>query len=231
MLKKLSLLSFAVYMTFVPCLPLSAKARDKEPIEPLVPHAAFAAAASDTGGAIGLIAKRFVSFEPEGLSLVPSNTLVAETLETPVMLSLTIPADHKRTHFIIATGVLHSWDQISSTAAYQLTGAMRYRLTSSALPAPGEMGFGIGLDGQIDGQPSAANISRIRDQTSSVGLDEEVLAFLVKGNFPTLTEEQALQTARALIKSEIGATMTVRVRVRSVSEFGIANAFLQVWGD
>jgi hypothetical protein len=194
-----------------------------------MPRAAFAPAASD-GGSIGLIAKKFVSFEPE-LSLVPTNALVVETLETPVLISLTIPENKKRSHFLIATGALHSWGQISSTAPYRMGGSLRYRLTSSALPAPGEMTFGIGLETQIDAQPSAADTIRQRDQTSSTGLDDEVLAFVVKGNFPALTDEQALQTARALIKSEIGLTMAVRVRVRSVSEFTIANAYLQVWGD
>jgi hypothetical protein len=93
------------------------------------------------------------------------------------------------------------------------------------------MSFSIGLEGQFDTQPSAMDTSRVRDQTSCVGLDDEIIAFLVKGQFPALTDEQALQTARALIKSEIAWTMTVRVSVRSVSEFGIENAYLQVWGD
>jgi hypothetical protein len=53
----------------------------------------------------------------------------------------------------------------------------------------------------------------------------------VKNQFPSLTDEQALQTARAVIRSEIVWTMTVRVNIRSVSEFGIENAYLQVWGD
>jgi hypothetical protein len=231
MLKTLSLVVLAVFLTLAPCVPLLANAEGKEPVEPLVPRAAFAPAAASKGGPLGLIAKKFVSFDPI-LSLVPTNPLVAETLETAVMLSLSIPAAEKRTHFLLATGALTSWEQISSTAPYRLTGALRYRLTSSALPAPGEMGFGgVVFEGQIDAQPSAADISRIRDQTSSFGLDDEVLAFLVKGNFPTLTDEQALQTARALIKSEIGMTMTVRVRAHSVSEFTIGNAYLQVWGD
>ncbi|MCA1613726.1 MAG: hypothetical protein LC800_06165 [Acidobacteria bacterium] len=231
MLKKLSILTLIVSLTLVPCMPLPAKAGDKEPVELLVPRAAFAPAAADKGGSLSLIAKKFVSFNPDGLSLVPTNPLVVETLETPVMLSLTIPEDKKRTLFFIATGALHSWQQVSSTAPYRMTGAMRYRLTSSALPAPGEIGFGVGLDGQIDAQPSAVNIFRQRDPTSSFGLDDEVLAWLVKGNFPALTEEQALQTARALIKSEIVMRMTVRVRVRSVSSFDISNAYLQVYGD
>jgi hypothetical protein len=230
MLKNLSLFALAVFLILAPCEPLVA-AEDKGPGELLVPRASFASAAANKGGPLGIIAKKFVPFDPD-LSLIPTNPLVAETLETPVMLSLTIPDDKKRTHFLLATGALHSWEQISSTAPYRLTGTLRYRLTSSALPTPGEMGFGIGLlEGQIDTQPSAVDTSRIRDQTASFGLDDEVLAFLVKGNFPTLTDEQALQTARALIKSEIGVTITVRVRVRSVSGFFITNAFLQVWGD
>lgn len=233
MLKNLSLLVFAlaVFLTLAPSVPLLANVEDKEPVEALVPRAAFGPAASKKGGSLGLVAKGFVPFDPV-LSLVPTDPVVAETLETAVLLSLSIPADHKRTHFLVGTGVLHSWEQISSSAPYRLTGTLRYRLTSAALPAPGEMGFGVGLlEGQIDTQPSAADIFRTRDQTSSFGLDDEVLAFLVKGSFPTLTAEQALQTARDLIKSEIGLTMTVRVRLRSVSEFAITNAFLQVWGD
>jgi hypothetical protein len=231
MLKKLSLLTLAVFLALVPCVPLPAKAEDKEPVELLVPRAAFVPAVPNKGGALSLIAKKFVSFEPDGLALVPTDPLVAETLETPVLISLTLPEDQKRTHFLISTGVLHSWDQISSTSPYRFTGTMRYRLTSAALPAPGEIDFGIGLEGQIDAQPSAVDTSRIRDHGFTFGLDDEVLAFLVKGHFPTMTDEQALQTARALITSEIGVTMRVRVRVRSVSGFGITNGFLQVWGD
>ncbi|MFN2515106.1 MAG: hypothetical protein ABR556_02730 [Pyrinomonadaceae bacterium] len=231
MLKKLSLFIFVVFLTIVPCMPL-ANAGGKEPVEPLLPRAAFAPAAADQGSKFGIIAKKFVSLEPEGISLVPANPLVAETLETPVLLSLTIPEDNKRTHFLIATSSLYSWDQISSTAPYRLNGSLRYRLTSSALPAPGEMRFGIGLlEGQFDSQPSTIDTSRTRDQTSSFGLDHEVMVFLLKFQFPTLTDEQALQTARAVIKSEIGVEMRVRVRVRSVLEFNVAQASLFVWGD
>jgi hypothetical protein len=203
----------------------------KEPAELLLPRAAFAPAAANEGGKLRLVAKKFVSFDPTGLSLVPADPLVAETLETPDMISLTIPEDKHRAHFLIFTGAAHSWEQILSTAPYRMTGTMRYRLTSSALPAPGVIGFGIGLDNQIDGQPSALNTFRQRDPTASFGLDDEALVWLLKGNFPSLTDEQALQTARALIKSEIVMTMTVRVRLRSVSSFDISNAYLQVWGD
>ena len=231
MSRKLSLFALLASLTIALCAPGPAEAGGGEPAEPLVPRAAFASAAAGEGGKLRLVAKKFVTFEPDGLSLEPADPLVAETLETPVMLSLTIPGDNSRTHFLLSSGALHTWEQIPSTAPYRMTGALRYLLTSSALPAPGQMGFGVGLDSQSDGQPSAANTFRQRDQTSSFGLDDEVLTFLVKGNFPALTDEQALQTARALIKSEIAMTMTVRVRVRSVSSFNITNAYLQVWGD
>jgi hypothetical protein len=231
MLKKNSILTLAVFLALAPFGPPSVNAGDKERVEPLVPRAAFAVAANDKGGSLGLVARKFVSFEPAGLVLAPTDPLVVETLETPALISLTIPENKNRTHFFIATGALHSWEQVSSTAPYRIIASLRFRLTSSALPAPGEMGFSIGLETRIDAQPSASDISRQRDHTSSFGLDDEVLTFLVKGNFPSLTDEQALQTAHSLIKSEIGLTMTVRVRLRSVSEFGIANAFLQVWSD
>ena len=232
MLKKLSLLTLAVSLTLVPWMPLPAKAGDKEPVELLLPHAAFTSPAADKGGKFGLIAKKFADYSTAGISLVPTNPLVAETLETPVLLSLTIPGDHKRTHFLIGTSSAYSWEQISSTAPYRLTGTLRYRLTSSALPTPGEMSFGVALlEGQIDAQPSTTDTARLRDQTSSFGLDDEAMAFLVKGHFPTLTDEEALQMARALIKSEIGVEMRVRVRVRSVSGFDVTQASLYVWGD
>ena len=230
MLKKLSLLTLAVSLTLAPCMPLQAWAGDKGPADLLVPRAAFAPAVAEKGGSLRLIAKKFVPFAPD-LLLVPTNPLVAQGLETPVLITLTTPEDNKRTHFFISTGALHFWDQISSTSSYRFIGTLRYRLTSSVLPAPGEMGFGIGLEAQNDFQPSALNTARQRDQGSSFGLDDEILAWLVKNQFPTLTDEQALDTARALIKSEIVWTMTVRVNVRSVSQFGIANASLQVWGD
>lgn len=111
MLKQLSFLTLAVLLTLAPGGLAPAKAGDKEPVELLVPRAASASVAADKAGALGLIAKRFVSFEPEGLALVPTDPLVLETLETPVMISLTIPEDKKRTHFLIATGALHSWSQ------------------------------------------------------------------------------------------------------------------------
>jgi hypothetical protein len=231
MLKKLSLLAVAVILTLGPGLPLPTEASGKEPVEPMVPRAGFAPAALKENGSLQLIANEFVSFEPSGLALIPADPLVAQTLETSVLLSLTIPEDKKRTYFFITTGALHSWDQITSTARYRLISALRYRLTSSALPPPGEMGFGVGIEGQIDGQPSATNTSRIRDHISSFGLDDKIMAFLVKGNFPSLTDEQSLQTARSLIASEISMSMRIRVGMRSVSEFGITNAFLQVLGD
>jgi hypothetical protein len=231
MLKKLSLLAIAVFFTLGACLPLPSEAWGKEPVEPMVPRRAFAPAASFKSGPIELIAKKFVSFDPAGLVLTPTNPLVSEALETSDLISLTIPEDKKRTHFFISTGVLHSWEQIASTANYRLTSTIRIRLTSSALPAPGEIDFGLGMEGQLDGQPSTANTARIRDHISSFGLDDEILVFLLKNDFPSLTDEQALQTARSLIASGLSITMKVRVGVRSVSEFVVTNAFLQVWGD
>ncbi len=231
MLKNLFLFTFTVFLALVPCIPL-ANAGDKERVEPFLPRVAFAPPAADKGGKFGLIAKKFADYGSAPISLVPTNPLVAETLETPVLLSLTIPEDNTRTHFLIATSALHSWQQISSTAPYALTGSLRYRLTSSALPAPGEMSFGVGLDEvQVDTQPSAMDTFRSRDQTSSFGLDDEAMVLLLKFNFPTLTDEQALQTARAVIKSEISVQMRARARVRSVSEFDVTQASLFVWGD
>lgn len=137
MLKRSLLLTLAVTLTLVPFMPIPAVAGDREPVEPLVPRAAFAAATSNGDGSLRLLAKKFVSFLPDGLALLPTNPLVPQGLDTPVLMSLTIPEDKKRTHFFISTGALHSWQQISSTAPYRFAGALRYRLTSSALPAPG----------------------------------------------------------------------------------------------
>ena len=68
----LTLLAPAV-LTLGPWLPASTNAGGKAPVEPLVPRAAFAAAAANKGGSLELIAKRFVDFSPTGLVLMPTN--------------------------------------------------------------------------------------------------------------------------------------------------------------
>jgi hypothetical protein len=231
MAKKLSLLALTIILALGPLLPPAAQAGGKEPTEPMLPRAAFAPAASNNSGHFGLIAKKFVFFAPGEIVLTPASPTVAQTLETPALLSLTLPEDKKRTYLFIATGVLHSWDQIASTAPYRLLGSVRFSLVSSVLPAPGEIDFGTGLDQQVDAQPSASDIGRSRDQTWSFALDDEILAFLISNDFPSLTAEERLQLARALIASEVSISMKVRINVRSVSGFEVSNAFLNVWGD
>jgi hypothetical protein len=90
---------------------------------------------------------------------------------------------------------------------------------------------GILPDSQVESQPSSVEIFRIRDPSNSFGLDEKIMAYLVKGNFPALTDEEALQTARSLLRSNIKIEMKMEVRLKSVSEFDVGNATLQVWGD
>ena len=74
-------------------------------------------------------------------------------------------------------------------------------------------------------------ISRQRDPFLNFVLDDKVTAFLVKGNFPTLTDEQALEIAHSLLQSEITIEMKLQVRVRSVQEFSVGAPSLHVWGD
>jgi hypothetical protein len=231
MTKKLSLLALTLILAIGPLLPPAAQAGGKEPAEPMLPRAAFAPASTDGNGYFRLIARKFVPFDGNGIVLTPTDPQVPQGLETPVLLSLTTPEDKKRTYFFISTGALHAWEQISSASPYRFLGRLRYRLTSSALPAPGQMGFSIGLEMQLDTQASTTNIFRQRDFVGSFGLDEEMVTWLLKTQFPSLTDEQALETARALIKSEIAWTMTAFANVRSVAEFDVGNAFLQVWSD
>ncbi|HKQ52611.1 MAG TPA: hypothetical protein VJT74_09600 [Pyrinomonadaceae bacterium] len=232
MSKRITLFVFAGFLLAAACAFRPTMAGGEESAEVLLPRAAFAPALASNSGALRLIAKKFTLFEGDGLILTPASVTVAETLETPVLASVSIPRDNNRTHFLLGVGVLQSWQQVASTAPYRMTGSLRLRLTSSSLPPPGEMSFGIGLHNQqVDSQASAVDIARISDQTSSFGLDDESLPWLVKANFPALTDEQALEMTRALIESEVGMELRLRTRVRSVQEFDITNAYLQVWGD
>jgi hypothetical protein len=207
-----------------------AKTINKEQIELTVPRISFASMAGEKGGSLKLIASDFKSPESDIL-LVPTDVTAVSLLETPVLVSVLIPSDKQRTHLLMAAGATHAWTQIPSTSPYRMGGSFSFFLTSSALPPPGQMRFRVSLDSQSETQPSAVEISRLRDPTETFGLDEKLMTFLVKGNFPALTEEQALQHARSLLQSDIQIEMKMQVRIRSVEEFDVGNAFLQVWGD
>lgn len=205
------------------------KAGDRESTELTVPRMAFALLSDEKSGSIRLITSDFQQHE---IAIEPTDVTVVSLHTTPVLASVSIPQDKHRTHLLISGGAGHEWAQIPSSAPYRMTGALQFFLTSPALPSPGQMRIGLLLaDNQIDGQPSTVDISRPRDPVQTFGLEEKVMAFLVKGNFPTLTDEQALQTARALLQSDVLIEMKLSVRLRSVEAFGVGNAFIQVWGD
>jgi hypothetical protein len=222
------LVVFAVLAMATTARPIrSSQAADQESQEPTLQSGA---SSPQKSGPLKLIATDVV-FPDEGFTLVPANPTVAETLETGNVVSVVIPEDKKRTHLFVAVSGAHSWHQIPSTAPYRLTGSYRISLTSSALPSPGQFSFGVGLAGQVESQPSAADITRFFDPASSFGLDEKALVPLLRFNFPTLTDGQLLDLARDLLRSEIKMEMKVRVRMRSVDDFTLSNAVLQVWGD
>lgn len=205
------------------------KADDKEAMGITVPRLAFASFSDEKSGSLRLLA---TDFKIQELVFTPTSVTALETINTPVLATVLIPEDKHRTHLVIAAGAAHEWVQIPSTAPYRMTGAFSFFLTSTVLPSPGEMRFRLPLsDGQTDFQPSTVQIDRFRDPSQFFGLDDKTLAFLMKGNFPSLTEEQALMLTRQLMQSEIKIEMKMQVRMRSVEEFDVGNGTLQVWGD
>jgi hypothetical protein len=185
---------------------------------------------SEKSGTLKLIATDYNAGE-DAISLVPTNVTSAEGLESPALVSLLIPRDTNRTHLFLAVGAEREWTQVPSAAPYLFGGSYRFLLTSSALPPPGRMGMRLPFDTQTEFQPSAVQINRFSDPNGSIGLDTKIMAFLVRGNFPTLTREQALSIAQSLLQSEVKIEMVMAVRMRSVESLTIGSAYLQVWGD
>jgi hypothetical protein len=193
------------------------------------PALALAASPPSSGGALSLVASEG-AFLDTPLDLVPADITVAETLETPVAVTAQVPKDSNRTHLFMAVSGAHSWHQVPSSAPYRLTGSYRVYLSSSVLPPPGKFSFGLGLDAQIDDDVSTKGVTYFRDPAGALGLDPKILAPILSFNFG-LSQQDALQMARDLIRSDITITLTVRVRMRSVEVFSLENGFVQIWGD
>jgi hypothetical protein len=193
------------------------------------PTIALAASPPSTGGPLRLVVSEGL-FLDTPLDLVPADITVAETLETPVVVTALVPKDSNRTHLFMAVSGVHSWHQIPSSAPYRLTGTYRIYMSSSVLPPPGKFSFGLGLDGQVDEDVSTKGITYTRDPVGAFGLDPKILAPLLSFNF-SLSQQDALQMARELIRSDITITMTVRVRMRSVEVFSLENGSVNVWAD
>lgn len=180
-------------------------------------------------GELRLITSEFFAPE-EPLIITPTDPTTLETLQSSTILSVSIPRDDKRTYLFLSLGGIHSWHQFPSTAPYQLTGSFNQKYTSAALPSPGFFSLDSILDGQMDDQPSTYGTTRFRDGAVSFGLENKVLDAVFKG-FPGLSEEQRAQLIEDFLKSEITIELRVRVRLRSVDEFRIVDAYLQVYGD
>lgn len=204
------------------------KTEDRELRETIMPRMAFALMEGEKSGPIHLLASTSAQDE---INLVPSNVNVVSALETPVLVSVDIPKDKHRTHLLLVIDVEHDWTQIPSAAPYRMLGSFSFFLTSTALPSPGRMRIRLPLDSQIDSQQSTVEIFRQRDPAQSLGFDEKTITFIVKGTFPALSDEQALETTRALLQSDLKIEMKLQVRLQSVSDFNVGGASMMVWGD
>lgn len=180
-------------------------------------------------GELRLITSEF--FAPdEPLTITPSDPTILETRQSPTILSVSVPKDDKRTYLFFSLGGIHSWHQFPSSAPYQLTGSFNQKYTSSVLPSPGFFSLDSILDGQMDDQPSGQGITRSRDGAVSFGLENTILDAVFEG-FPGLSQEQRAQLIEDFLKSEVTVELRVRVHMRSVDQFRIIDAFLQVYGD
>jgi hypothetical protein len=61
-------------------------------------------------------------------------------------------------------------------------------------------------------------------------LEHTILDAVFRG-FPGLSQEQRVQLIEDFLKSEITVELRVRVHMRSVDEFRVMDAYLQVYGD
>lgn len=184
-------------------------------------------------GPIKLIASS-VSFplpgEPPLAVLVPASVTAVETLETPVVVSVTVPQDSRRTHLLLVFNTLNTWLKVTSTAPFAFRGENRITFTSDALPDTFTI-TASDLNAQADSQPSTGATAFLQGASTSFALDEKLTARLLRARFVNLTEQQASELAKELIKCEIKMDMSVRVTLRSVNAYNLINAFLQVWGD
>ena len=181
-------------------------------------------------GGLRLITSEFFAPE-EPLIITPTDPTTLETRLSPTIVSLSIPRDDKRTYLFLSLGGIHSWHQFSSNAPYQLTGSFNQKYTSAALPSPGFFSLDSILNGQMDDQPSVQGTTRFRDGAVSFGLENTILDAVFKAVFPGLSQEQRVQLIEDFLKSEITVELRVRVRLRSVDEFRIIDAYLQIYGD
>ena len=194
------------------------------------PTITLRATKTQNSGELRPITSEFFAPE-EPLIITPTDPTTLETRQSPTILSVAVPKDDKRTYLFLSLGGVHSWHQFPSSAPYQLTGSFNQKYTSTALPAPGFFSLDSILDGQMDDQPSVQGTTRFRDGAVSFGLENTILDAVFKVAFPAVSQEQRAQLIEEFLRSEITVELRVRVRLRSVDEFRIADAYLQVYGD
>lgn len=193
------------------------------------PTITLRATTASKSGALRLIASEYVEFE-EPVTLTPTDPTTVENRQSPTLVSVVVPENHKRTYLFLSLGGIHSWHQIPSSAAYQMTGSFNVKCTSAALPSPGFFSFNLILNGQVDDQPSMQGTTRFGDPAASFGLENTILDAVFKGS-SGLSPEQRAQLIKDFLQSEITIELRVRVRMRSVDGFSITDSYLQMYGD
>jgi hypothetical protein len=202
----------------------SARGVDKDMKNPdnLVPRAPLAALASHP---IRLLAS---DFSTTGFELDATDPTTTETLQTPALASVSLPANPSRTSLLLCVSGPHSYVQIPSSAPLIFNGSYRITFKSSVLP--GDFSFGFGFDGQREFAPSAQRIRRNFDPAGCGAVDEKLLTPFLSDEFG-LPADQAQMLARDLLASQVTIEESVRITIQSVSFFIISNAALQIFGD
>ena len=197
---------------------------DKEKKNPgnLVPRAPLAALASHP---IRLLASDFSTDEVE---LDPTDPTATETLETPTLASVSLPANPSRTALLLCVSGPHFYVQIPSSVPFIFNGSYRVRFKSDVLP--GDFSFGFGFDGQREFAPSTQRIRRSFDPAGCGAVDEKLLTPFLADEFG-LPADQAQMLAHDLLASQVTIEESARITIQSVSFFIISNAALQVFGD
>lgn len=177
-------------------------------------------------GPLRLIASEFVNVPTQ---LVPADITVVETLESPVLVSLSVPADRKRNVLAFLFLGHHSWQQVVSLQRYRFDGGYRVSLASPVLPSATSFGFPI--EGQRDSAPSDEQVFRDSHREAHAILTDRQIASNLQNSFPALTPDQALDLAHNLLHSEMTLSLTLRVTVRSVSVINVGGRRFEVLSD
>lgn len=188
-------------------------------------------APNPTSIGLGARVMRFIAsgWNNEAVDLFPMDVEIDETMETPALVSLTIPRAPARRHLMLCSNSFHRWLQVPSGVPLKFRGSYRFDMFSDVLPSPGVVSVGLGIDGILEFEPSQVTVERRYDPAGCMTLDVDLLGALLESD--SLPLDEAKELARQLLASNMTIEMILVVKSQSVGFFTVFNALLSVYGD